>query len=786
MQDPLPPAGGWDPLDPDYWEARADNPYKASCMFLDWDTPAAAAQTFNIPRTDIQGLLWEVQPPPQDGAVVFKLKLCNLIEQEINAPGASRMSAEIDRCGIFSVQYNDRASFVKAVKSNPQIDLTELAVRAADMGDVEDFHGQVAPGPDELSFLHLTLLSELYEAGAKADAESPFGLLGRLTYLLGAKARDDTRQEQGSSLRVAGDLLRAYVVKHSGISAEAGNRLLAIRLPAMLVACAESMLLDLRTPGVDSKGHLDDLVDSMTLITGKDTEAATVFWRRAHLALASFVVLKEMQPASAPSSTFRLEMERLGSHLSPKLTYGPNAFLLLTEIDKILQQRGKLQSIKDLVAAGATLNEVISNIIDSAEISGGEGLSNSGVSNERASAGEADQGAMRNAQVDKALSAVGADVLAKAAGQTGVDFQDTTFRAQSALLLRFQAFQPTWLRPRHAIFEQMTRELPSQILYFSRNLVMQPGTGVVPDTMNTFVWSVDQMKKFLHGEWQVEQGFDPVNEGGLRLRALQHGTVYLPVVAGELYVLESALLCMRDFCDRLYRSVKYPLVATGGLTWAAAVDEQVELLRYIDGLPSSEKAAWLDWARENFRAAIEFASMHWTSYLTSSAPSEARLTCWLPDASPFVSNIRNRLKKAEPISIVRQAFPSFFSGEAILLPGASAAGSSAGTSAVGGKQKAASALARYLNADTLFLVGYTYDVKGIAKKYNVDKTKMCWIRFLTTKTGAEALELCGNCSRSHTPPQGFDRAAVAASFSKKATPEQMASVGWKDYKKAKN
>jgi hypothetical protein len=49
MQDPLPPAGGWDPLDPDYWEARADNPYKASCMFLDWGTPAAAAQTFTYP-----------------------------------------------------------------------------------------------------------------------------------------------------------------------------------------------------------------------------------------------------------------------------------------------------------------------------------------------------------------------------------------------------------------------------------------------------------------------------------------------------------------------------------------------------------------------------------------------------------------------------------------------------------------------------------------------------------------------------------------------------------------
>jgi hypothetical protein len=134
LQDPLPPVGGWDPLDPDYWEARADNPYKASCRFLDWGTPAAAAQTYNIPRTDIQGLLWEVQPPPQDGAVVFKLRLCNLIEQEITALGASRMSAEIDRCGIFSVEYNDRASFVRAVKSNPQIDLVQQSTPSTARG----------------------------------------------------------------------------------------------------------------------------------------------------------------------------------------------------------------------------------------------------------------------------------------------------------------------------------------------------------------------------------------------------------------------------------------------------------------------------------------------------------------------------------------------------------------------------------------------------------------------------------------------------------------------------
>ena len=47
--------------------------------------------------------------------------------------------------------------------------------------------------------------------------------------------------------------------------------------------------------------------------------------------------------------------------------------------------------------------------------------------------------------------------------------------------------------------------------------------------------------------------------------------------------------------------------------------------------------------------------------------------CFVPDSSPFFTNIDNRLNNAKPITVVRKAFPNMFPSEKIALPGTTSA-----------------------------------------------------------------------------------------------------------------
>ena len=94
-------------------------------------------------------------------------------------------------------------------------------------------------------------------------------------------------------------------------------------------------------------------------------------------------------------------------------------------------------------------------------------------------------------------------------------------------------------------------------------------------------------------------------------------------------------------------------------------------------------------------------------------------------------------------------------------------------------------LTKRLADQKLFIAGFVYDTKQIAKDFKLDHKSKCWHVLLSKKTGPAALALCpqhtshGDINADvHTPPAGWVLADVHAKYGIRATTAQAAEAKW--------
>lgn len=308
------------------------------------------------------------------------------------------------------------------------------------------------------------------------------------------------------------------------------------------------------------------------------------------------------------------------------------------------------------------------------------------------------------------------------------------------------------------------------------------------------------------------------HEGGfLALRYLEKGTKYSHVVKADVYAVESSLMGIRDWFGRLLLGIGFSPAPGEGYSWTDVVDRQVELVRYLDGLPPTERVVWKKWAARNFIThALERAQVPFKSRLTTSRPADEVVAEFLPDDAAFFSNISSRMEDAQPLVVIRRAFPTHFSSDFVTLPGttsSSGAGtvSTTGIGAGGGegpgnkdkrlrvKEKdggdapgSKAGLTKVLSGGQFFFAARVADLRAIAESFQLKVEDRCWPVLLSNKPGKAALALCP-CpdkhgvlsSKIHQPPKGFNREKVFKKFFSAATAEQLTEAGWRNIKKSK-
>ncbi|KAL3913063.1 MAG: hypothetical protein SGPRY_008118, partial [Prymnesium sp.] len=224
--------------------------------------------------------------------------------------------------------------------------------------------------------------------------------------------------------------------------------------------------------------------------------------------------------------------------------------------------------------------------------------------------------------------------------------------------------------------------MPERDSYLARCVVLDTATDNVASHLATYRLSSAQASIFWEIQWteldMINSMADQPYVGGfLAQRYLENGTIYKHVPAPEHFVVESTLMGIKPWFNRLLLGVGFAHSPNEGFTWFDVVDRQLELIRYIDGLPISERASWRIWADHNFREhALKKAQLLFRNSLNTSRPADESISWFLPGDAVFFSNISSRFADAQPIAVARRAFPNYFPAEPVALPGTSSATSS--------------------------------------------------------------------------------------------------------------
>ena len=798
------------------WSTPRDNTAVHSLKFIDWVLPAAPGLP-SAPAYILHGVFLAAVQHSTAAADVTAFKAANILIDDLGIAACSTFNHELAKAGIFDAEHESLDAFCEAVTESTRIDRNIFLLRAAHVSNTEPFDAPRggAAGPVELEFLRRVTWWQVLTEGCKAIASRPCFLMAQLFLLLGSKSRRDTRGEDTSDLRISAELLRSWVLRTPPtLDAAASDGVIARKVPSFLGQTCQHLLAIMRSPAASLEAVRDDVGDAFVLITGREAEISSVLWRRAAERVGHFYVLQAFGPVLTNAADLKVQMERLAGHFLPA-GRSSNPFTLMFELDRKLNERGKRNEIVDLTNGSSDFGSIVTTLLASVELSSGvsadvTGNAGAGSASGSASSGAgAGSGSLQASRADQAMSAMLFRQAVDACttdNLTGRDFLERCFRSGSALLHRYGVFAPAWLRPRHAFFETFHAQLFAKREYLTYAVALDENTKEVPVALRSFELDSELCDQFYTGRWLQ---MDCWNLGFLRLRGLLHSTVYNRVDPKDFYVVESCLIGYKGFFASLLLAVNYPSDTSVGYSFEETVDRQIQVVQYIQGLPAPEQPAWFEWARENFKNhALGRAQAIYLDFVEASIPAEARLDFFLPDGAAFFANIDNRLKQAEPISVVRQAFPSLFQQTTITLPGTTITQPSGGGGAVGGGTAGGDgssnldgsvdggkgngkrpggvkgnggSIFKMLDENTLFLAGRVYDIAGVAKELKVDKKKFCWARLFTTKKGAGAEAICTDKSHNeaaHKPPPKFNREALAQKYSSKATAEQCKAAGW--------
>lgn len=215
---------------------------------------------------------------------------------------------------IFETTYTSESDFQEAVNSNPLIQVSSLNGLPAWIETEELFNtpaqaavpargqGQryvaaipavpAVPGPQALAFLHKVSWLQLITEGERMLPGRGSVVLSRLMTLLVDKGLDAVRRDESSEVHAMAKTLSTYTASWASLGGDASVAQLARQVGPYLASAIASIPEEL----VGSCGSVAaceaEMRDSHTLLRGRESEAASVYWAKIHKGLSRFSTLK--------------------------------------------------------------------------------------------------------------------------------------------------------------------------------------------------------------------------------------------------------------------------------------------------------------------------------------------------------------------------------------------------------------------------------------------------------------------------------------------------------------
>ena len=821
------------------WGVPRDSPILTSLSFLGRSTPAAPGlvevESIELGSIVLAALKYDSLAAADTAALAG----ANLVEDELSRAVVNDILQELYQARIFEGTYDNIDAFLSAVCGSTLVQSATMSFTAGMVSrgapyDLPGVPGRAArgrhgraghapavpavpavPGPTELKFLQRVTWFAMIQKGREVDSNNPGILLSMATAMVSSCDRDATRRDDGSRCRLFAATVDAYIRDALRLDPRGGDALLASKLPIYFARIFSVLPSVLRAHGRSNAEMDADLRDSHSLLVGKGAEVAFVYWSRIHERLSMFEVLSHFQGQTLGVSDTRSLLERLATKFVTSTSSHDLPLVRVMEIDSALVTAEKSEVVADLFSAGSTASEVVSELLgargtlgSTGTLNAGDACYSSGVDGSGVPAASGSVGgALSAAALERSFNSAFSATVDEADGLSGLDLLDKVCSSGAVIVLRYLYFAAPFLTTKHELFGRMAQAMPERREHLSACVTTDPSTGNVPDKYGTYRISVSADTFFWSLQWtkmdMVNHSMDDPAVGGfLSLRHLDNACVFGQVPEADWYVVEVCLVGVRSWFTRLLLGGGFSAAPTSGYTWEQVVDEQIELIRYIQGLPADERPSWIAWARANFlEQALGRAATHAEVILKSSEPAREEFGPFLPDGAAFFTNITRRLREAEPVAAVRRAFPNFMPATPIALPGtstlASGTSTSAGTALHSGtgtgkevakrkpSNKPGGGVARMLKSGDLFLAGGTYDVDAIANKLKIDVHAKCWPVLFTNKTGKDRLQVCldpehhgGLDAEVHKSPPGFNRVQLSKDHSRAATSAERKEAGW--------
>ena len=238
----------------------------------------------------------------------------------------------------------------------------------------------------------------------------------------------------------------------------------------------------------------------------------------------------------------------------------------------------------------------------------------------------------------------------------------------ATILTRAMFLQEAWLHNKSPQLGFCSLAAPSICPYFAATLTEDEDLGQVPSRLRSYVWPHGELEVARTPHWSKLKMLD----WALEIERLSTGSRYHAVSEFDRYTVDSSLRKIREIGSRFCFALNLSLQPQSGYSFTDGVDLQLKAVATSRSLPASECSEWLKFLHKEFKDNwLDAGGLHFHSKLRSARVDhpDAMLSEYLPDSSVYMANVRERLRRAEPIADMRVAFPSLLGSELIHLPG---------------------------------------------------------------------------------------------------------------------
>ena len=811
----LAPSRGGAATEAECWSLPTSSTVVSSLKFIVWASSTPASRLKAPAASIIWVLLAAIQFPEQELSAT--LEDATVIVASLTMTACTFILAQLLASGLFDATYNSDVEWVDALHTAH----TSLIMRDAWWDYHDPFHkpgkdrvaarggrpAQAAippsPGPPELAVFDKISWADCIRFSRAATPRSPALVLRGLLALLGDTRRDETRRDPSARCRILGSFVTDYAAEFGKVAVDSPllPRIIPTYINAILTILPGEILGDWHTTAAEQQ-----LLDAHVALCGSPSAIDHMMWRRVHCFLHRYPPLTPFREHLSGAGETRVVMERL---FQAHLAVGANT-QVTTKMASLCQEFERLNlgdSIREMFDAGSTADQVASDLVAQHDAEQAVGsVASQGAASGSSSAGSAPMSA-RGLEKVLASSAFRNTVTEVAEASTPIERLEVGLLSGVSTIVRYIFFATAWLRTRHELFASLTPCLDDREAYLSRAVSISPSTGEVADAVASYMVGATFCSLFFALKWHeldmVNAASDSVQctvGGFLALRCMTTGTRFSHVPAQHHYVVEACLVGILDWFQSVLIAVGFAATPRKGYSWRQAVEKQIQLVRFIQGLPAAEQAAWYDWARQNF---VEYCLKRAASFfrhVLESVTGDELHEAFLPDGAWFFASIERRLADALPVAVIRRAFPASFSAEPVALLGTGSKRKRTDddepplADRKSKKQKkleararsqdsdvapgSLSSIAKWLSDGSMLIASDLFPVKEMAKELGVQRNALCWPVLCSSKTGVAALALCPDHKShgdltgvKHRRPHKFDHAFLKR-FTTKATDAQ--------------